>query len=198
MKFCPVCHNSFNISKSIIETNVQVGGDDLIGGTMTDEEIVILLLSNLPVDPDILKKMNIEEIKTKSYFRKLKSSDKDLVINAIKEHQPKEVKVTEETKITDRNIAYFVCTNCCYNEQIKPQTLIFSKLNNSAIQDILIEDYSYMIHDPTLPRTSEYDCVNKECKTHKHPELKEAVFLRAKKSYQLIYICIECKTKWLP
>ena len=191
MKFCPKCHNSFNISKSIIESNVQVGGD------MTDEEIVTLIVNNLPVDPNVLQKMNIENIKTKSYFRKLNSTDRDIVINTISHSLPKNIEPVKESKIMEHNIAYFKCTNCGYYEQIKPRTLVFSKVNSGSIQDILIEDYSCMIYDTTLPRTKEYICDNEQCITHKKPEQKEAVFFRARNSYQLIYICTVCKTNWL-
>jgi len=125
----------------------------------------------------------------------LKSTDKELVINTIN-HYTTKAEVTSKKTITEHNVAYFVCNNCGYHEKIKPQTLIFSRINNDKIQDIVVEDYSYMIHDSTLPRTKEYTCTNTNCDTHKKPALKEAVFFRASKSFQLIYICTVCQTIW--
>lgn len=201
MKFCPQCHNSFNISKTITETNIQIAGSS---SDMSLEEIVTLLANNLPVDPLLLEKINIEDLKLKSYFKKLKALDKDIVINTISHNQKKEVfkssskQLISESLVLDKhNIAYFKCSNCGYYEQIVPQTLIFSKVNNNAIQNIMLSDYTYMIYDNTLPRTKEYVCNNINCSTHKQPNQKEAVFIRAPNTYQLIYICTICKTNWI-
>jgi len=121
--------------------------------------------------------------------------DKELVINTINHYSIK-APITSKKTITEHNLAYFKCNNCGYHEKIKPKTLIFSRINNDKIQDIVVEDYSYMIYDHTLPRTKEYQCSNSKCETHKKPALKEAVFFRASKSYQLIYICTVCQTTW--
>jgi len=57
MFFCPICKNSFNISKTIAQT-----------GGATIEEIVLSIVNGLELDPDSLQKLNIDEIKTKDFF----------------------------------------------------------------------------------------------------------------------------------
>ena len=46
-----------------------------------------------------------------------------------------------------------------------------------------------MIHNHTLPRTKNYTCLNKKCKTHNDESIKEAVFFRELNSYKVKYVC---------
>ena len=51
------------------------------------------------------------------------------------------------------------------------------------------------LNNPILPRTKLYVCRNKNCNTHKNPQLKKAIFF--KENNNLRYICSVCKTYWL-
>jgi len=47
-----------------------------------------------------------------------------------------------------------------------------------------------------LPRTKDFTCKNSNCITHKDSKLKEAVFLKIPKSYNLTYVCTTCHYSW--
>ena len=92
-------------------------------------------------------------------------------------------------QITKTNI-YYVCIDCNYSEQLAPKTLIYSETKNK--QDTNTQDLSHMIHNPILPRTTEYVCINDKCRSHTEGGI--AVYLR--KNNKIIYICEECKYQW--
>lgn len=191
MSFCPVCNNSYNINKSIDVSIIQKGGK------LNEEEIVNQIVNKKVVESQILSSINLKELVTKPYYKKLLHKDKEYVYNVIS-HQQKET-IKPDIKITKKemegNRAYFQCTKCGNQELIKPKTLIFSNILDS-VPDNTLDDTTYITHDNTLPRTKDYVCENKQCITHKKTDKKEAVFFRYGKSYKIIYLCTVCKTKW--
>ncbi len=98
----------------------------------------------------------------------------------------------EKKNKLDKNLAYFICNNCGFFENIKPMTMIYSKTH---MQTRLVSDHnSDLIYDQTLPITKTYNCINKNCKTYTDINLKEAVFY--KKNHRVTYICKICKSDW--
>ena len=60
-------------------------------------------------------------------------------------------------------------------------------------------DIDLIISDQTLPRTKDYICQNKKCKTHNSSNYfeKEAVFYRPNPDkYITKYACCVCKESW--
>lgn len=91
---------------------------------------------------------------------------------------------------------YFVCKTCFNSEPIKAGTLLFSKSNNLDLLKHVNPDIK--INNYTLLQTRNYICPNKDCVTHKHPELRHANLERiSHKSYKMRYICTQCKTEWI-
>jgi Zn finger protein HypA/HybF involved in hydrogenase expression len=97
------------------------------------------------------------------------------------------------------NKAYFKCSNCGYAKEIEQGTLILSRVPERATSDYIVDKTAYkdMIYDETLPRTRDYTCPNKECKSHDDPALREAVWFKPyKNSYVIVTICRTCQTVW--
>lgn len=105
---------------------------------------------------------------------------------------------------TINNEDVFICMNCGKTEKIQPGTLIFTKNKNGfnkKTDKITNEfyDVDYKIKNPVLLNTRNYICPNKECETHKHPELRRAVIERDNyQNYSMRYICSVCKTSFIP
>lgn len=98
------------------------------------------------------------------------------------------------------NIPIQQCPVCGFSTDLKPNTLLFTKikpkghLDHDPLNLGLIEQ---KIHSPVIMKTKNYTCPNKDCLTHKHPEMKSASFERFNyQSYRVYYICDVCKTRW--
>ncbi len=88
------------------------------------------------------------------------------------------------------------CSTCGSEYPLEPETNIYSLNFKKVYNDDNIE---LKLYDPTLPRTKDYICVNKECETNKkgfNTANKEAVFYRIDSSYHMKYACLNCKTSW--
>ena len=77
-----------------------------------------------------------------------------------------------------------------------PGTQLYNKsyvmVDTSSLENPLLK-----VNDPTLLRTRDYICKNKNCPTQKDKTNAEATFFRTKTSFQLTYVCCVCKTSWL-
>lgn len=94
--------------------------------------------------------------------------------------------------------AYFVCVTCGNTEQIKPMTKLISRESADIAKDYFsnVNDPKNLINVPVLLRTRDYICPNKSCRTHIHPELRDAVMSRIGNSYKMQYVCSVCSTSW--
>jgi hypothetical protein len=162
------------------------------------EDLIDKILSKVEIDPKAVQEFDLDSVTKKSKYKKLSASDKELVTNTLQELLPKSKKKIYHLDAVEKTgqDAFFLCPNCGYYEKIKPKTLIYSKTVDRQDQDILLEDYSDMCNDPTLPRTKSYNCQNKKCITHSKPEKKEAVFFRLHNSFKLVYVCCACEAGW--
>jgi hypothetical protein len=95
-------------------------------------------------------------------------------------------------------LAEFYCTNCGNKEPITKSTKLYEINKQSEGKIYSPEEIEIIINDPTLPRTKNYNCKNKNCETIKNENLKEAVFFKENnfKTYQLYYACCHCKYHW--
>jgi len=220
--FCKICQNLLDITNNvstpnlyIIEDIIEVNTDkktDIITSdydvvsdintskkkktyTITDEDIDIILNGqDLAIE---LNNFNIQDLNKIPYFNKLDSNKKTLVINRLYEKIPKNQKMPKNNEKINHKDSYFYCKKCGYNEIIPPKTFIFSRnkdKNNNQISNSKISNYKY---DNTLPFSKNFNCINKDCTTHKEPEKKKAVFYRIPDSYIVRYICTSCDSNWI-
>lgn len=189
MSFCPICGNSFNISKAVDAAVLQKGG------AVSIDNVIVQLLDKKVIESSVLSKLNLDELVANPTYKKLNGQDKEYIYNVISHQQEKKDVAANVGKKNEAFSAYFMCSKCGFQEPIKPKTLIFSNTFDND-QNIVIDDPSCMIYDNTLPRTKDYVCANKGCPTFKQPNTKEAVFFRHGKSYRLTYVCTVCMANW--
>ena len=94
---------------------------------------------------------------------------------------------------------YFICDNCATFEEIEPNTkLIIKQPKNKTHQTYnLYENPEFKIHNSTLLKTRNYICPNKDCLTHKQPELRCANIEHTSYNSVIVkYMCEVCKTEW--
>ena len=79
-----------------------------------------------------------------------------------------------------------------------------TKIFSGHIKEKMIDDESLLhlrSYDNTLPRTKDFVCPKKDCKSNKkgNENNREAVFYRPfPNEYNLKYICCTCLTSWDP
>ena len=86
------------------------------------------------------------------------------------------------------------CRICNFKEEYVESLIEKKVYKSSELRSIEIN--SYMIYDPTLPRTIYAQCPNSSCITQTKPELREAVYIQDPNTIKLTYICCQCKTQW--
>lgn len=177
MFFCTNCDNIYDITKIKqdikADTDTETDTDNIINKVLEKKqlsEVEMLLLPQLTNSPE---------------FKKLSNSDK----KKVKENM-NDITVPVELK------AFFVCKNCGNHETIAPGTQIIHKNYNSNTGGTGEKDYTNMVNVPYIPRTREFVCPNKSCKSHADHSKREAVFFRINNSYKVKYVCCECKTSW--
>jgi len=180
MYFCPKCNFTLDISKTIINPNINeiISTDDFINLVLESGFVGITKLKFSK--PELLKNKN---------FKKLSSDQQQNILNKYSEFS------TDKT-----NDAFFICNNCNYHTKITSGTKIFetSFKENKITDDSLL---NLRIMDNTLPRTKDFICPNENCNSHKkeNEKTREAVFYRPYNNrYDVKYICSECVTLWNP
>jgi hypothetical protein len=162
--------------------------------TVLTEENIIDILDGKDIQLE-LDDLSINDLNKIAFFNKLNSNQKTLIINRLYEKIPKNQKIPKNTDITVSKESYFYCKNCGYNEKIPNKMFIFSRTTESSNLNTASNLLNYK-YDNTLPFTKKYNCINKECSTHKEPALKKAVFFRYGKTYAIRYICTICNYFW--
>ena len=74
--------------------------------------------------------------------------------------------------------------------------LIFNRSNEKSSDENFNDKFLNFKYDPILPKTKKYNCINKDCVTHKDPGKKKAIFYRTNNSYTTKYICLVCDSFW--
>lgn len=219
--FCKICKNFMDITNNVSIPNINaienvlntVGGakhDDLSSdydvssdvtsskkkkiSTITENDIInVLDGKDLSFELD---NFNMNDLNKISFFNKLDSNQKTLVINRLYEKLPKNQKLPKTSDQIVTKDSYFYCKNCGYNEKIPEKMFIFSRTSEKTTEDTFSSRFINFKHDNTLPTTKKYNCLNKECPTHKDPKLKNAVFHRLGSTYAIRYICSICNFYW--
>jgi hypothetical protein len=181
--FCPKCNYLLDITKNAIKTDIEQK-------PMNINQFLNIVMDETAVNDiiDIIYKLDfsLNDLTNHNKFKKLDEDTKNFVIN--------QYESVNQSK--SKYIANFICNNCGFFKEIKPGTELYNKsyiLTNKTS----LENPHLKAHDPTLIRTRDYICKNKDCITHKDKTKAEATFFRTKKSFQLTYVCTVCKTSWL-
>lgn len=188
MFFCPKCSFMLDITKYSNSSSDQ-------------NKYIIYNNTNNFIDDVVKEKINNEnEYKISFQLSTLKASNK--FKKKKKEEQKKIIDVFNQIykKIDNLDIIYN-CVNCGFKKDLKPNTILYSestnKLNNAVNNT---EKLNFLkSNDRTYPRTRNYICQNKDCKTHKKEfeKSKEAIFFRLNSSsYNIKYLCCVCKHSW--
>lgn len=222
MFFCPVCNNSFDITKALSQNKQQGGEFDTTesessklsvsenkegeqvstesntqssqtGGINYDQLIQDVLDKKANID---VSDVNLESVSKNPTYKKLKTDQKQYVYNKILEMMPKASKpiVKDKGKKLSDISAYFECDNCGFVKKIEPGTRIFTRASENIAQSYATDDYKELVNSDILPVTRKYICPNSQCESHKDPTKREAVFFRLNKTYKVRYICRSCKT----
>jgi hypothetical protein len=186
MKFCKHCNYVLNISKTPLNI------DNKIVYTIETADQFLNYLKNISTETnhDVDLKIDFEALKSK-LMNKFKKN-----VKKVDEY------MTQYSTIKNKNIdtnIYFICQNCHSSFEIEPGTIILSTnldVNNQRIQE---HDLSFKIMDPTLPRTKDFICPNKECESNKNLDLadREAIIFRENRSFITRYVCTTCTTDWI-
>lgn len=104
----------------------------------------------------------------------------------------------EKKKLHTTKKVYFTCTHCGHYELMPPQTLLVSKTSREIAKSYYANHTkaSDMMAVKVLKHTRDYVCPNKECQTHKHPEIRNATICRVGNSFKVQYMCTLCQTRW--
>lgn len=218
--FCKICKNFMDITNNVSIPNINpienildtttIKHDDISSDydissdiniskkkkmTTINEEDILSILSGKDLSFE-LDNFNMNDLNKVSFFNKLDSNQKTLVINRLYEKIPKNQKMPKNIDAVTVKDSYFYCKNCGYNEKIPEKTFIFSRTSEKSNEDTFSSRFINFKHDNTLPFTKKYNCINKNCMTHKDPATKNAVFHRMGGSYAIRYICSVCDFYW--
>lgn len=193
MQFCPKCDNIMDIGKTAPKSSFTQDPTSLSLTTATNtstnntDDHIAKIINMYKNEIDISnEKFDTESVIKHQNFINMKDREKKEFLKILK--------ALEDDSLT----AYIICKNCSYSEKLIKRTLIINKMSkiSTNIHDDLTK-YKYMRYDNTLPHTRDYVCKNKECKTQKDNNLKNAKWFRPiQNSYLTYYVCCECGTVW--
>jgi hypothetical protein len=172
MEFCANCHYVYDLSNILDDTSKLI--------------TISQLLDILKKNPKSLSKYSIkesrEELEKNKDFNKIYSKNTENIKKLL-------------NQLFNKSLIGFKCNNCGNIKKIDTTFLLF-KEDRKKTSNKLDFDPNILIKDPTLPRTKDYSCKNIKCSSTKNPEIKEAIFIRNKNTYNLTYICTVCNSSW--
>jgi hypothetical protein len=178
VKFCPNCLYSLGINKKSSLENTDLSVVDKI------DEFLNLFTSN-KFDKNIYQiGFSKDELIKDKKFNKLPSSEKTKIMQLF------------QSLIINAELS---CNNCGYRSDIL-ETMKLYEFNISDAVNLVrtLDDNKLITQDPTLPRTRDFVCKNVSCPTvnSKSNILKEAVWIRTPKNFNVEYICTSCYYSW--
>lgn len=183
MFFCPKCSYSLDLKKgSILGDKTVAVSDKKITVKSVTAGINQVIKNNInpkEVKPNFTKE---QMIKNKNYG-KLEMEDKEKMLEIFNQ---------SGGALT----AMFLCTNCNWQNNINSTVKLYSYDKKENVKKINPNEYFLIFNNPILSRTKDYTCKNKECETHKKPELKEAIFYHENNNLEMKYICGKCLSFW--
>ena len=212
---CPVCDDNLEITNKVYSKNDQdnasesLASDTSLEASGLDEDDIDNIVKNEMHNVKLSSKnFNIDEIYKNPHFTKLTDNKKTLVINRIndkisklktKTKPPSKSKANSQqlnqnvTKDVFKKESYFYCKSCGFSTTIPSKTTIFSRGKTNKYYSNNQEYYSDVA---IYPHSKNYKCINKNCKTHSEPSIKDAVFHRIPGEYVINYRCNICSHTW--
>ena len=178
MEYCKNCHYSLEITRN---TKREEGNVKTIS---RPEELYKLKPSN-----DVQYIINFNEVVFKEYLK-----DKGISGDDFTSAMNKFRSILKQQKTVAPFV--FLCTHCGSSYVIQSGTILYNINLDMKSKMADEDDIELKCQDPILPRTKDYICPNKSCKSLKNTVEKEAVFYRSGGGYNLKYICCVCKTQW--
>ena len=194
MSFCPKCDNFLDISKTILTklyVNIEESPSEISDDTKIDniENLINTYIKNKTIQIDDINNIYLEQIINHQSYKKLDKTTKTELNTYLQN--------LYNTVNDSSNSAYYICKVCNYSEVILKDTLIISKKNSDTSSNYLkTNSYKNMYKVLSLPRTTNYKCINEKCDSFKDNDKKIAVFFRDQLSYQIWYSCLSCKSYW--
>jgi len=171
MNFCKKCNNLLDITNKINKEQTKI---------INDPNILIDLVDNDELNNITNCSFILEDLKKVLIKRKIKNKEKIIDIY---------------NNLINFKKLYLICKKCGYFDIMKSKNIIYSKVIKSS--NILNSNLRDIFNDKTYPRTKDYICVNKDCKSHTNLLDKEAIFYRPiLNNYKTKYICGLCYTSW--
>jgi hypothetical protein len=212
---CTICDDNLEITNKVYSKKEQdnvtesITSDVSLDASSLEEEDINNILTNEMHNVKLSSKnFNIDDIYKNPYFIKLTDNKKTLIINRVNDKISKlktKLKPPSKSKLNSQQLdqnttkdiykkeSYFYCKSCGYSTTIPSETLIFSRGNTNKYYT---KNQDYYNDVSVYPRTKNYNCINKNCKTHKEPSIKNAVIHRVPGEYVINYKCNICDFTW--
>lgn len=198
MFFCPICNNSYDITKPSKE---QKGGADSESpmtvsseAGLSVDQLVQKAIDRDDIEASEIASFKIDDLKKSAEYKRLGRKDKELVYNLLHDRLPSDKKAFRSSQ-TRKNIALFSCGNCGHIRPIDDGTLIYSRSFGGTRKSDLTVDYSNRVESDVLLRTRRYSCVNSSCPSHSDSTKRMAVMYRLSDSgFHMGYTCTACRT----
>jgi hypothetical protein len=212
---CAICDDNLEITNKVFSQHNQDNVIDTISSdasleasSLQEEDIENIIENNMHNVKISSKNFDIDDIYKNPFFNNLSDNKKTLVINRINDKILKlktKAKPPSKSKINSQQLnentikdvykkeSYFYCKSCGYSTIIPSKTVIFSR---GSTNKYYVKGQDYYNDVSVYPKTKNYNCINKDCKTHKEPSIKNAVFHRIAGEYVINYKCNVCDFTW--
>jgi hypothetical protein len=210
MDFCDKCHNLLNIADKLFQNKKGGVNYAKVIESIVDREITL----------EQLNLINLEGLYASKEYKNLDEEEQSNINEGIEEilsNKKKKNKIVGSAS-NSNNVqnAFSICNICGFNKLIEPGKIVYEKIiidqidqqvdhsiqsiqsiqtSSEVTKTINKEHIKMLIHDPILPRTKVYKCVNDNCKSHKDINIKEAAIFK-NQYYHVTYICVVCKSFW--
>lgn len=182
MFFCPKCSYSLDLKKSTV-----IGNKTVVAPT---KKVVVKSVTagikaiKEGIEPSVIKPSftKAQMIKNKNYG-KLEFEEKNKMLDIF-------------NQTGGASGAMFLCNNCGWLKEMDSTIKLYTFEAEDKTSVVSPNEYFMIFNNPILSRTKDYTCKNKDCATHKKPNLKEAVFYHDGKTLQIKYVCGACYNSW--
>lgn len=185
MEFCPKCDTLLDITNKLDDIYVQKGGSKL--SMLFD--LILNIKSNKETNKEIktiLVDYDTNTIQKSDDYQSLSIDNQEIIYNKIQSLFSKNKKdLLKKTFKSSNNTVYYTCIDCKYSIPLTSGINLYSEVKNKQN----IEDYSHYIHSNIHEYTTEYVCVNSDCKSHEIGG--EALYFR--NNNKIMLLCTVCK-----
>ena len=175
MQNCDNCGFYFNFKK----------GSEILDKFEKISDIKMFIESILQNNHKMIADFKLDELKKNTIFKKLGNEEKEKVLL-----------LYNLTTNNLNNRGLLSCSNCSFIKFINQGTILLEDIYTKSKKKDNVYNSSLRTEDKTLPRTKDFMCPNKSCKSHKDLLNKEAVFYREKNKMKLTWMCCTCKEYW--